>query len=88
MHTGRGARRGGEGVMGLTWALTAAGARAQIVSQWAVNDAATATLMTVLYSRLKTDAPATSLRAAALGLQNYKATAHPYFWAPFIVLGD
>lgn len=36
--TGRGQKRSGEGITGLSWALFAAGAPSQVVSQWEVND--------------------------------------------------
>ena len=41
-NTARGATRSGEGMVGLTWALFVAGVPTQVVSQWSVDDAATA----------------------------------------------
>jgi CHAT domain-containing protein/tetratricopeptide (TPR) repeat protein len=90
-ETGRGEKRSGEGIMGLTWALFVAGAPAQVVSQWNVNDVGTATLMEAFYAGLKRGQPKeTALRAAALSLLNGSDPhyRHPYYWAPFFLMGD
>jgi tetratricopeptide (TPR) repeat protein len=68
--------------VGLAWAFLAAGATGAVVSQWIVQDDATADLFRVFYTRLASGAtPSVALREAQL------ATAedhpHPYFWAPF-----
>lgn len=87
--TARGKSISGEGVVGLTWALFVAGAPTQVVSQWKVDDSATALLMQEFYTRLKAgqnkDA---ALRAASLQLQGDEKYAHPFYWAPFILMGD
>ena len=44
-NTARGGNTSGEGIVGLTWALFAAGAPTQVVSQWSVSDESTAQLM-------------------------------------------
>jgi CHAT domain-containing protein len=86
-NTGRGEVRSGEGIVGLTWALFVAGCPSQIVSQWAVDDAATADLMVGLYERLaKGQHKGAALREAALALRATRS--HPYYWAPFVLLGD
>ena len=88
-NTARGAKQGGEGVMGLTWALFAAGCPTQVLSQWAVDDSSTATLMTRFYDGLaKGASKGESLRQAASSLRKTGKYAHPYFWAPFILVGD
>ena len=53
-NTARGVQRTGDGVIGLTWALFVAGCPTQVVSQWSVDDASTATLMTRFYGNLAT----------------------------------
>jgi CHAT domain-containing protein len=68
--------------VGLAWAFLAAGASGAVVSQWIVQDDATAELFGVFYTRFAAGAgPSLALREAQL------ATAedhpHPYFWAPF-----
>ena len=88
-NTGRGEVRSGEGIVGLTWALFVAGCPSQIVSQWAVDDAGTAELMVALYERLaQGKSKGAALREAALALRGTKDRSHPYYWAPFVLLGD
>ena len=88
-NTGRGQTLTGEGVVGLTWALFVAGAPTTVVSQWAVNDDSTALLMQHFYGNLaKGDAKSTALRDSALLLMKDGKHSHPYYWAPFILLGD
>ncbi len=96
-NTARGEKRSGEGVIGLTWALFAAGCPTQVVSQWSVDDASTAALMERFYSGIAKGKPkGASLRLAALSLLNQarkskienRKYAHPYYWAPFILMGD
>lgn len=93
-NTARGSKNSGEGIVGLSWALFAAGAPAQIVSQWSVDDKATAILMQNFYRGLKKgQTKGGALRNASLSLLK-SATGrdakwkHPYYWAPFILLGD
>lgn len=94
-NTARGAKKSGEGIVGLSWALFAAGAPSQVVSQWSVDDRATAVLMKRFYANLKAgDDKGEALRKAARSLMNVKAAgnnprwSHPYYWAPFILVGD
>ncbi|MBB6048686.1 CHAT domain-containing tetratricopeptide repeat protein [Armatimonas rosea] len=89
-NTARGVQRTGDGVIGLTWALFVAGCPTQVVSQWAVDDASTATLMAGFYSNLATkkQGKGAALRQAALTLLQSQKHAHPYYWAPFVLMGD
>ena len=88
-ETGRGAAHPGEGIIGLTWAAFAAGIPAQVVSQWSVDDAATAALMGNFYAELKRGkSKDASLRSAALSLLRDGKHWHPFYWAPFLLLGD
>jgi CHAT domain-containing protein len=88
-ETARGAKQRGEGIIGLTWAMFAAGVPTQIVSQWAVDDAATAQLMGRFYRGLKQGkSKEEALRAAALSLLRNGKHHHPFYWAPFLVMGD
>jgi len=88
-ETGRGAKRQGEGLIGLSWATFVAGAPAQVVSQWSVDDAATSSLMGGFYRGLKEGKPKdAALRESALSLMKDFAHRHPFYWAPFIVTGD
>ncbi|MCC7495182.1 MAG: CHAT domain-containing protein [Fimbriimonadaceae bacterium] len=85
-ETGRGKVQPGEGLLGLSWALTAAGARSIVVSQWKVSDDATEQLMSRFYEQLRQGVDkATALRTAALELRTTRE--HPFYWAPFILQG-
>ena len=90
-ETGLGKEKRGEGVMGLTRAFMYAGAPTVGVSLWSVADRSTAELMTDFYRRLLTanDASSTSaLRAAQLAMISGKKYSAPFFWAPFVLIGD
>jgi CHAT domain-containing protein/Tfp pilus assembly protein PilF len=95
-ETARGRVVGGEGVIGLTWALFVAGCPTTVVSQWKVNDQSTADLMVEFHRRLRTrsasldsrNSIAQALRQAALKLLGKSQYQHPYYWAGFIVVGD
>jgi CHAT domain-containing protein len=85
-ETGVNALTPGDEWIGLARGFFSAGAPSLLVSQWVVDDEATARLMTYFYSRLRAgDGPAAALRYAQLRLLEEKP--HPYFWAPFVILG-
>jgi CHAT domain-containing protein/predicted negative regulator of RcsB-dependent stress response len=76
----------GDEMLGLVRGFLTAGATALVVSLWAVNDPATARLMTAFYEQLQQGCPPRqALRAAALYLR--EEYAHPYYWAPFVFIG-
>lgn len=89
-QTGLGKLVRGEGMVGLTRAFMYAGAPSVIVSLWSVSDMSTALLMGEFYKNLiknklsKTEA----LRKARLKLIADKKYAHPFYWAPFVLIGD
>jgi CHAT domain-containing protein/Tfp pilus assembly protein PilF len=82
----------GESLSGLASAFFYAGARALLVSHWAVDSQATRVLMTRLFE-LRAEQPALG-RAEALRLAMLELTktqgpfAEPSAWAPFVVVGD
>jgi CHAT domain-containing protein/tetratricopeptide (TPR) repeat protein len=79
----------GEGVQGLSSAFLSAGVPAVIGTLWPVDDAATARLMQVFYDDLGNGhRPAAALRRAQLVLRSAAATAQPYYWAGFVLVGD
>ncbi len=82
-----GLQGGGEALGGLTRAMIYAGARGLIVSHWSVDSAATVRLMTELFSSGAPNA-AEGLQRAQLGMQREVKWSHPYYWAPFTVVGD
>ena len=90
-ETGLGKQKRGEGVMGLTRAFMYAGAPTVGVSLWSVADKSTAELMTDFYRRLLStnDAPPSkALREAQLAMIAGKKYSAPFFWAPFVLVGD
>ena len=85
-ESGRSEVIGGDELLGLTYAFLGAGAAGLLVSLWLVEDETTATLMTEFYHCLaQGETHPAALRQAQLSL---KAThPHPYYWAPFILIG-
>ncbi|MFN0086498.1 MAG: CHAT domain-containing tetratricopeptide repeat protein, partial [Blastocatellia bacterium] len=92
-ETGRGGIKRGEGVVGLSWAFLAAGAKTTVVSQWKVNSASTARLMVGFYKRMRGQAArpgvtrSEALRQASLDLMKDNRYRHPFYWAGFIIVG-
>ncbi len=88
-HTGEGQHVAGEGLQGMSWAWFVAGVPSAVASQWSVGDASTARLMKVFYARLMAgDSKAEALRQAELALLKDPGTRHPFYWAPFVLVGD
>ena len=88
-ETGRGQEVKGEGLIGLTRALQYAGARSIVASQWKVADRSTATLMVAFHRSLRQGRPKDeALMQAMAHLRQNRATSDPYYWAPFILVGD
>ena len=90
-ETGLGKEKRGEGVMGLTRAFMYAGSPTVGVSLWSVADKSTADLMTDFYKRLlATDGTTSSsaLRGAQLAMITGKKYSAPFYWAPFVLVGD
>ncbi|MBU3694859.1 MAG: CHAT domain-containing protein [Rhodocyclaceae bacterium] len=88
---GGGGKFGGEALSGLAEAFFNAGARSMIVSHWQVPSAATAQLMSGTFAYLGPQLATGSspaLRDSQIRLIANKATAHPFFWAAFVVVGD
>lgn len=90
-ETGLGREKRGEGVMGLARAFMYAGAPTVGVTLWSVADRPTADLMSDFYRNLFTAQPTTpsaAMHAARLSLLARQETSAPYFWAPFVLVGD
>jgi CHAT domain-containing protein len=87
-ETGLGKEVKGEGLIGLTRAFLYAGTPSVVVSLWKVEDRSTAELMTQFYRHLKDGqrSKAAALRQAQLEL--IRTGVHPYFWAPFVLVGQ
>ena len=95
-ETGLGKEKRGEGVMGLTRAFMYAGAPTVGVSLWSVADKSTAELMTDFYKRLLGSSaaepapvsPSAAMRDAQLAMIAGKKYSAPFYWAPFVLVGD
>ncbi|MFQ5856035.1 MAG: CHAT domain-containing protein [Anaerolineae bacterium] len=96
-QTGRSVVGGGDELLGLMRAFLYAGAASVVLGLWAVEDRSTARLMETFYRKLAGGwAKGAALRHAQLGLiqgtnDNETVTdaySHPYFWAPFFLVGD
>jgi CHAT domain-containing protein/tetratricopeptide (TPR) repeat protein len=90
-ETGLGKENRGEGVIGLTRAFMYAGAPTVGVSLWSVADRSTAELMPDFYKRYlaaRGTAPAAALRAAQQQMIAGKRYSAPFYWAPFVLVGD
>jgi CHAT domain-containing protein len=88
-QTAVGQARPGEGVVGLSRALFAAGARAVLLTRWQVNSLATTIVMNAYYEGLaRGRAPAYALAAAIRKVRNDRPTVfeHPREWAAFFLL--
>ncbi|MCS6791460.1 MAG: CHAT domain-containing protein [Oscillatoriaceae bacterium SKW80] len=88
-ETAAGDRRAALGLAG--FALRS-GARSTIATLWSVNDESTAALMAEFYQRLTQSnvsmTKAQALREAQLTLLKNPDYNHPYFWAPFVLVGN
>ena len=88
---GGGGKFGGEALSGLAESFFFAGARSLVVSHWQVPSAATAKLMSGMFSSLGPElkgGSAHALQLAQAKLIGKTETAHPFFWAAFVIVGD
>ena len=85
-NTGLNELSSGDELSGLMRGFLYAGAPSLMVSLWAVNDRSTSELMQSFYRHMADGTPKrTALRLAQLEmLERY---GHPYYWAPFILMG-
>ncbi|NET09774.1 MAG: CHAT domain-containing protein, partial [Symploca sp. SIO2B6] len=76
--------------LGLAGLSIRSGARSTLATLWAVNDQSTADFMTLFYKALsqKGQGKANALRTAQLELLKDSQYEHPYYWAPFILVGN
>jgi CHAT domain-containing protein len=87
-ETAKGDNRASLGIAGVA---VRAGARSTLATLWLVNDEATAQIMVRFYQELSqtTVTKAEALRRAQeLILQDPKYRQHPYYWAPYVLVGN
>lgn len=96
-QSGLGKLSSSEGVVGMTRAFLHAGAKSVVVSLWNVADESTAYLMAEFHRQLKAGkSKDEALRLAQISLlrpshppsRDSKSFSHPFFWAPFLLVGD
>ena len=88
-NTGYGKLVKGEGVMSLARAFRYAGCPSVAMSLWKVDDESTALIMQGFYTYLdKGFTKDQALRKAKLDYLSKSKKPHPYFWAPFVLIGD
>ncbi len=87
----------GEGFAGLTRAFMYAGAKSLVVSHWSVDSLSTQALMTSMFRNINTGQPAlTAMSDAQRGMVKasyasgdyHFSRSNPFFWAPFVYVGD
>jgi tetratricopeptide (TPR) repeat protein len=86
-ESGRNEVFAGDELIGLTRAFLGAGAATLVASLWLVQDESTATLMEKWYEHLRRGVGrAAALRSAQLALK--EKYPHPYYWGPFVLIGQ
>ncbi|MCI0617515.1 CHAT domain-containing protein, partial [bacterium] len=88
--TGLGENIRGEGVSGLSRAFLVAGASAVLVSLWDVYDRTTANFMKALYQKMEQNhmSKTEALKQVRTEMILNSKSTHPYYWAPFILIGE
>ncbi len=85
-ESGRSTAARGDEILGMARGFLSAGAPTLVVSLWLAHDRATTELMTGWYTRLQRgESASTALRHAQLDVK--ARYPHPFFWAPFILIG-
>jgi CHAT domain-containing protein len=88
-ETARGRVAPGEGIVGLSWALFVAGTPATLVSQWKIESASSTSLMIGFHEQWHAGvSKARALQLASLQMLHTQASAHPFYWAGYILVGD
>jgi CHAT domain-containing protein len=79
----------GDEVLGFTRSFLSAGSSSLIASLWPVSDDATAVLMGTLYGELaKGRDIQKAMQAGQLAVLKDPKMSHPFFWAPFNLIGN
>lgn len=76
--------------LGLAGVAIKAGARSAVATLWFISDKATSQLVSEFYQQLQRGAvtKAGALQQAQLSLINSKRYRNPYYWAPFLLIGN
>ncbi|HEX7319238.1 MAG TPA: CHAT domain-containing protein [bacterium] len=87
-ETALGEKDPGREVSALSYAFSVAGSPSIVASLWPVCDPSTQAFMQRYYRNFKKNSKTGALRAAQVSLLKDPRYAHPFFWAPFVLLGD
>jgi CHAT domain-containing protein len=76
--------------LGMAGIAVRAGAKSTLATLWSVNDQATAKLMRDFYAELADQhlPKAEAVRQAQLNLLHNRWYKHPFYWAPYVLLGN
>lgn len=76
--------------LGLAGMAVRAGAKSTLATLWSVNDRATSEMMSDFYQELSAKhlPKAEAVRQAQLSLLNNPWHKHPFYWAPYVLLGN
>ncbi len=76
--------------LGLAGMAVRAGAKSTIATLWSVNDQATASLMSQFYEELVIhhQEKSQAIREAQLALLKNPRYQHPFYWAPYVLVGN
>ena len=78
-----------QAVLGLAGVAVKAGARSALASLWRVDDQASYRLVTMFYQALASGrSKAEALRTAQHHVRSTPGMEHPYYWAPFVIIGS
>ena len=84
-QTAKEANADGQEISGLAYVLERAGAKSVIASLWSAEDNTSAEIMTQFYQNLKNGmTKSEAMQKAKLS----QIKSHPFFWSPFILIGD
>lgn len=89
-ETGFNEQKPGDELIGLTRAFLYSGTKSIMVSLWRVNVVSTLKLMESFYKKIKNEkmSKAEALQKAQIEMMRDEQYFHPYYWAPFILIGD
>ena len=82
--------QGGDDLVGLSRGFIYAGTPSLMATLWQVDDRSTSMLMERFYENWlqKGLSKPEALRQAQLSIKSMPGYEHPYYWAPFIIIGD
>ncbi|MBD2772673.1 CHAT domain-containing protein [Iningainema tapete] len=79
-----------EAALGIAGVAVRSGARSTLASLWVVDDEATSVIMGEFYQQLKKPnmTKAEAFKLAQLSMLKDERYEHPYFWAPYVLVGN